>query len=66
MVYGLGYNRFNSVKASFASGVVIAKHGQLGKSHIGDVSIWVTCWLRTFVQKVGDQMPTRPFAAMPH
>ena len=66
MVYGLRYNRFNSVKASFASGVVIAKHGRLGKSRIGEASIQVTCWLRTFVQKVGDQVPTCSFAAMPH
>ena len=58
MVYGLRYNRFSSVKARFASGVVVAEHGRLGKSHIGDASIRVTCWLRTFVQKVGDRMPT--------
>lgn len=35
---------------------VVAEHGRLGKSHIGDASIRVISWLRTFVQKVGDRM----------
>ncbi len=58
MVYGLRYNRFTSIKGKFASGVVVAEHGRLGKGHIGDASIRVISWLRTFVQKVGDRMPT--------
>lgn len=57
MVYGI-YNRFTSVKAKFVSGVVVAEHGRLGKSHIGDASIRVISWLCTFVQKVGDRMPS--------
>ncbi len=57
MVYGLRCNRFTSVKAKFAGGVVVAEHGRLGKSHIRDGTIRVISWLRTFVQKVGDRMP---------
>jgi hypothetical protein len=65
MVYGLRYNRFASIKAKFVSGVVIAEHGRLGKFHVGDASVRAISWLRTFVQKVGDQMPTSTDVHLP-
>ena len=58
MVYGLRYNRFTSIKAKFLNGIIAAEHGLLGKSQVRDASIRVTSWLRTFVEKVGDKMPT--------
>ncbi len=58
MAYGLRYNRFMSMKAKFIQGVVVAEHGRLGKRYTGEASIRAISWLRTFVQKVGDHMPT--------
>ena len=65
MVYGLRYNRFASIKAKFHSGVVVAEHGRLGRSQTGEASIRVISWLRSFVQKVGDQMPTSTDVHLP-
>ena len=36
MVHGVRYNRFSFVKAKFASGVVLAEHGRLGKGRLSD------------------------------
>ena len=58
MAYGIRYNRFSSIKDKFLSGVLAFEHGRTGVSQIGDVTVRVISWLRTFVQKVGDKMPT--------
>ena len=65
MVYGFRYNRFNAVKAKFASGVVVAEHGRLGRSNINDTSVRVISWLRMFIEKVGDRMPTSAAIHLP-
>lgn len=65
MVYGFRYNRFNTVKVKFQSGVVIAEHGRLGRGEISDISIRVISWLRIFVDKVGDKMPTSMVTHLP-
>lgn len=65
MVYGLRYNRFGAIKTKFESGVLVAEHGRLGKCEISDASIRVTSWLRTFIDKVGDRMPTSAAVHLP-
>lgn len=64
-VYGFRYNRFTAIKAKFDSGVVVAEHGRLGRCDISDASIRVTSWLRAFVDKVGDRMPTSAAVHLP-
>ena len=58
MAYGIRYNRFSAIKTKFNDGIVVIEHGLTGKHPIGDVAIRVISWLRMFVQKVGDKMPT--------
>ena len=58
MVYGFRYNRFAAIKSKFTSGILVAEHGRLGKVETSDASIRVISWLCSFVQKVGDRMPT--------
>lgn len=58
MVYGLRYNRFASVVAKFKSGIVKYEHGRLGRGDVSEKSIRIINWLRMFVEKVGDKMPT--------
>ena len=65
MVYGFRYNRFNSVKVKFQHGVVMAEHGRLGRGEISGVSVRVISWLRIFVDKVGDKMPTSMVTHLP-
>jgi hypothetical protein len=65
MVYGLRYNRFSSIKSKFCSGVLVAEHGRLGRSEINDASVRALSWLRTFVDKVGDRMPTSAVIHLP-
>lgn len=65
MVYGFRYNRFNSVKEKFLKGVVRAEHGRLGRGKVSDISIRVISWLRIFVDKVGDRMPTSMVTHLP-
>lgn len=65
MVYGFRFNRFAAIKKKYMSGVLIAEHGRLGKSQISDASIRVTSWLRTFIDKVGDHMPTSAAVHLP-
>ena len=65
MVYGLRYNRFNSVKIKFQQGVVLTEHGRLGRGEISDISIRVISWMHMFVDKVGDKMPTSMVTHLP-
>lgn len=65
LVYGLRYNRFAAIKEKFESGVLVAEHGRLGKCQISDASIRITSWLRTFINKVGDRMPTSAAVHLP-
>ena len=58
MVYGLRYSRFASIKSKFLNGVLVFEHGRLGRSGTTDMSIRVISWLRSFIAKVGDKMPT--------
>lgn len=58
MVYGFRRNRFAAIKTKFLNGVLRAEHGRFGRSETSDVSVRVISWLRIFVEKVGDRMPT--------
>lgn len=58
MAYGFRYNRFSVIKAKFEQGVILTEHGRLGKSEQRNESIRVVSWLRNFVNKVGDRMPS--------
>lgn len=53
------------IKAKFESGVLVVEHGRLGRCEISDTSIRATSWLRTFVDKVGDRMPTSTAVHLP-
>lgn len=65
MVHGFRYNRFKSIKSKFLHGIVIAEHGRLGRGEVSDVSVRVISWLRIFVDKVGDRMPTSTMIHLP-
>lgn len=65
MVHGLRYNRFQTIKAKYASGVVIAQHGNLGKGQYSVSSIRAISWLRMFISKVGDCMPMKDEIHLP-
>lgn len=58
MAYGVRYNKFETVKKKFEEGVVAAAHGLVGTRHSKSTSIRVVSWLRMFIKKVGDYMPT--------
>ena len=58
MVYGFCRNCFAAIKTKFLNGVLRAEHGRFGRSETSDVSVRVISWLRIFVEKVGDRMPT--------
>ena len=65
MVYGFRYNRYNSMKMKFQHGAVVAEHGRLGRGEISDISIRVISWLRIFIDKVGDKLPTSNLTHLP-
>lgn len=58
MVYGVRYNRFCVIKAKFADGILVTEHGRLGAGQTGECTVRAVSWLRIFVKKVGDRMPT--------
>ena len=64
-VYGFRYNRFSAMKEKFKRGVVLAEHGRLGRGERSDVSVRVISWLRVFVDKIGDRMPTSTAVHLP-
>lgn len=65
MVYGLRYNRFKTIKLKYASGVVVAEHGNLGRGQYSVASIRAMSWLRMFISKVGDCMPMKEEIHLP-
>lgn len=65
MVYGFRFNRFSSIKAKFQSGVVVAEHGRLGRGKTSNENIRILSWLRTFIDKVGDKMPSSSVIHLP-
>ena len=65
LAYGIRYNRFVSMKAKFQDGVVLVEHGLYGKSCFNDSTIRVVSWLRTFIAKVGDKLPTKDEVHLP-
>lgn len=58
MCYGIKYTRFNSLIAKFQSGILQIEHGRQGLRSCRDSTVRATSWLRIFVDKVGDRMPT--------
>ena len=58
MCYGIKYTRFNSLIAKFQSGISQIEHGQQGLRSCRDSTVRAASWLRIFVDKVGDRMPT--------
>ena len=65
LVHGVRHNRFAAIKCRFLNGVVMAEHGRYGKSCLTDSTIRVISWLRTFIQKIGDRMPTKDEIHLP-
>lgn len=65
MVYGLRYNRFSSLKAKYSGGVVLYEHGRFGRGQYTDASIRAISWLRMFINKLGDHMPTKDEIHLP-
>ena len=65
LVYGLRYNKFSCLKQKFAAGVIHVEHGRQGLSQPRDSTLRATCWLRSFVDKVGDRMPMNSSLHLP-
>lgn len=65
MVYGFRYNRFKSVEEKFKNGVLTVEHGRLGMRRLRDESCRLVSWLRMFIDKVGDRMPTSTAVHLP-
>ena len=59
LAHGLQHNHFNAIKDKFLDGIIVVEHGKYGRNFLTDSTIRVISWLRTFVQKVGDRMPTK-------
>ena len=58
LVYGIKYTRFTNLLAKFEKGVVQIEHGQQGRESVREPSVRAAMWLRMFVDKIGDRMPT--------
>lgn len=58
LAHGIKYTRFRNLLAKFVKGVVQIEHGRQGKQSLRVPTIRVGMWLRMFVDKVGDRMPT--------
>ena len=65
MVYGLRRHRFSAVKKKFFYGIIVAEHGRLGKACFSDATIRMISWLRLFIAKVCDKMPTKEEIHLP-
>ena len=65
MVYGLRRHRFSSIKTKYSDGVVFAEHGRQSKGCFSDATIRLISWLRLFVAKVGDKLPTKEEIYLP-
>lgn len=58
LAYGIKYTRFTNLLAKFEKGVVQIEHGRQGRESVREPSVRAAMWLRMFVDKIGDRMPT--------
>ena len=65
MVHGLRRHRFSSIKTKYYDGVIFAEHGRQGKGCFSDATIRLISWLRLFIAKVGDKLPTKEGIHLP-
>jgi len=65
MVYGIRYKRYSAMKAKFRSGTIVVEHGHLGRGSYTRTTVRVVSWLRMFINKVGDHMPSKPQIHLP-
>ena len=65
LAYGIRKTRFFSMRAKFNDGVVVVEHGLYKKSCFTDSTIRAVSWLRTFIAKVGDGLPTKNEVHLP-
>lgn len=65
LVHGIRYKRFKAMKEKFMSGVVTVYHGSFGRGTYSGTRVRVISWLRMFIAKVGDHMPTKTEIHLP-
>ncbi len=58
LAYGIKYTRFTNLLAKFEEGVVQIEHGRQGRESTREPTVRAAMWLRTFIDKIGDRMPT--------
>lgn len=57
LVYGIRHNRFYSLVKKFTNDVLLVEHGLTGRIRPSESTLRLQSWLRSFFQKMGDQMP---------
>jgi len=65
MVYGIRYKLYSAMKAKFRSDTIVVEHGHLGRGSYTRTTVRVVSWLRMFINKVGDHMPSKPQIHLP-
>lgn len=64
-VYGVRYNRLQSIKNKFIDNAVLIEHGLTGRLKPNESTLRLQSWLRSFFQKVGDRMPMEDALHLP-
>lgn len=58
LAHGIKYTRFRTMVSKFEKGVLQIEHGRQGRLSVRVPKVRAAMWLRMFVEKVGDRMPT--------